>query len=101
MDCALGSPGDSGKNGLLALSGVPWDDPPWFTFSVSLSLAQSHMSLGTEGLRSQGGIVLVAPHKHHLCLSPQPQLQISSRVLGPNEEWQKWLYPTVQVLGSE
>lgn len=61
MDCALGNPGDSGKNALLALSGVPWDDPPRFTFSVSLSLAQSHMSLGTGGLRSQGGIVLVAP----------------------------------------
>lgn len=48
----------------------PQAKPLWFTFSVSLCLAQSHMSLGTESLKSQGGIVLVVPQKCHLYLSP-------------------------------
>lgn len=98
MDCALGSLGDSDKNALLALSGVPWDDPPWFTFSVSLSLAQSHMSLGTEGLRSQGGI---APHKHHLCLSPNLNSRSLQGYWDPMKSGKNGCTPSVQVLGSE
>lgn len=51
--------------------GVPWADPLWFTFSFSMCLAQSHMSLGDRGPQKPGMHSARSTLKRHLGLSPK------------------------------
>lgn len=80
------------EGGGHGLEGSPRLIPPVVCIlCLPLCLAQGHMSLRTESLRGQGGIVPGVPHNHYLCLSPAPTPDLFSAV-----EASCGIHPTTQ-----